>query len=287
MQNPPIAQNLLALRRQKGVTQEAVARSLSISNKTLSKWENGASTPDIPMLIALAKYYGVTTDALLGLCEAKTQDTEDAVAVLIEGLGHHAGVVKVFDILHATIPATFAILANAQKPNDIANPFPKEDPTYSRSQIATQNLYEFIGRNKSANVAVTLLRNEENFAWLRDTEAQEKIAKLFRFLSDTSALSVLYFIHSTACSESFTADHVARNTGVAVAHVAEILDEFCTVGACKQATAHLAEGKVQIYQSLGDGVILSMLTLAFEQMCGKWSYDYNLHLSAKMILGDR
>ena len=147
-------------------------------------------------------------------------------------------------------------------------------------------LYEFVAQNKNANVAVTLLRNKENFSWLRDAEVQRKITKLFRFLSDADALSVLYFIHSEACSESFTADHVAKNTGVAEAHVAEILDEFCTVGACNEATAHLAEGKIKIYQSLGDGIILSLLTLAFEQMCGKPAYAYNLHFNAKMISGE-
>ena len=281
-----IAEKLVELRAFKGVTQEDVAKSLSVSNKTISKWENGASMPDLPMLVALSKYYGITTDALLGLREVSTQDTEAAIAALFEGLGHRASAVKVFDIIHATIPAAFTVLANAQKSNNVTYPFPEEDPTYSRSQIATPNLYEFMAKNKNANVAVTLLRNKENFAWLRDAEAQEKIAKLFRFLSDTSALSVLYFIHSTACSESFTADYVARNTGVAEAHVVEILDEFCTVGACGRATAHLAEGKVQIYRSLGDGVILSMLTLAFEHVCGKHAYDYNLDFNAKMILGE-
>ena len=64
-----IAEKLVELRTSKGVTQEDVAQSLSISNKTVSKWENGASTPDLSMLVELSKYYGVTTDTLLGLSD--------------------------------------------------------------------------------------------------------------------------------------------------------------------------------------------------------------------------
>ena len=45
-----IAEKLVELRTWKGVTQEDVAKSLSISNKTISKWENGASMPDLPIL---------------------------------------------------------------------------------------------------------------------------------------------------------------------------------------------------------------------------------------------
>lgn len=66
-----IAERLAELRTSREVTQEDVALRLSVSNKTVSKWETGASAPDLPMLVELAKYYGVTTDALLGLSDAK------------------------------------------------------------------------------------------------------------------------------------------------------------------------------------------------------------------------
>ena len=81
-----IAEKLVELRTSKGVTQEEVAQSLSISNKTVSKWENGASTPDLPMVIELAKYYSVTTDTLLGLSEDKKQSTAEEIRSLFEGL---------------------------------------------------------------------------------------------------------------------------------------------------------------------------------------------------------
>ena len=70
-----IAEKLVELRTLNGVTQDDVARSLSVSNKTISKWETGTSTPDIAMLVELSKYYGVTTDSLLGLSEEKKQST--------------------------------------------------------------------------------------------------------------------------------------------------------------------------------------------------------------------
>ena len=53
-----IAEKLVELRTSKGVTQEDVAQSLSISNKTVSKWENGASTPDLPMIPRLGDNNG-------------------------------------------------------------------------------------------------------------------------------------------------------------------------------------------------------------------------------------
>ena len=64
-----IAEKLVELRTSKGVTQEDVAQSLSISNKTVSKWENGASTPDLPMIPRPGDNDGRTSrGARCGLC---------------------------------------------------------------------------------------------------------------------------------------------------------------------------------------------------------------------------
>ena len=64
------------------------------------------------------------------------------------------------------------------------------------------------------NIAVMMLRNKANFAWMNDAHKQKEIVKIFKFLSNEDALSVLYFVHSTNCSESFTADYVANKTGL-------------------------------------------------------------------------
>ena len=54
------------LRKTKNVTQEELAAELGVTAAAVSKWENGYTLPDILMLCALADYFGVTTDELLG-----------------------------------------------------------------------------------------------------------------------------------------------------------------------------------------------------------------------------
>lgn len=55
----------LAALRKPGMTQQEAADQLGVSNKTVSKWENGAGLPDITVLPALAELYGVTADDIL------------------------------------------------------------------------------------------------------------------------------------------------------------------------------------------------------------------------------
>ncbi len=47
------------------MTQQEVAQSLGITDKTVSKWETGNGYPDITMIPALAELFGVTTDEIL------------------------------------------------------------------------------------------------------------------------------------------------------------------------------------------------------------------------------
>ncbi|MGX8796218.1 helix-turn-helix domain-containing protein [Fusibacter sp. JL298sf-3] len=57
---------LAAKRREKGLTQEAVAAYLGISKASVSKWETGQSFPDVLMLPEIATFYNITMDELFG-----------------------------------------------------------------------------------------------------------------------------------------------------------------------------------------------------------------------------
>lgn len=61
-----IGKQILELRKARNITQEELAAELGVTAAAVSKWENGYTLPDILMLCALADYFEVTTDELLG-----------------------------------------------------------------------------------------------------------------------------------------------------------------------------------------------------------------------------
>ena len=63
--NKIVAQNLIALRSQLGLTQLQVAEKINYSDKSISKWERGESLPDVSVLVELAKLYNVSLDSLV------------------------------------------------------------------------------------------------------------------------------------------------------------------------------------------------------------------------------
>ena len=52
-------------RKEKGLTQQQLAKQLHISHTTVSKWERGLGCPDISMLPLLSRIYGVSIGQLL------------------------------------------------------------------------------------------------------------------------------------------------------------------------------------------------------------------------------
>lgn len=62
-----ISLNLYELRKSKGITQSYLAEVIGVSFQTISKWENGTAIPDVKHVIAMAKFFDVTTDQILGL----------------------------------------------------------------------------------------------------------------------------------------------------------------------------------------------------------------------------
>mgnify|MGYP005790540943 FL=1 len=60
-------ERLKELRREYGVGQVELAKSIGVSKGIISLWENGQREPTMSNLVSLAKYFGVSVDYLVGL----------------------------------------------------------------------------------------------------------------------------------------------------------------------------------------------------------------------------
>ena len=60
-----LAEKIALLRRKNGWSQEELANQLAVSRQAVSKWESGASIPDLDKILKLSELFQVTTDYLL------------------------------------------------------------------------------------------------------------------------------------------------------------------------------------------------------------------------------
>ncbi|MFR1759695.1 MAG: helix-turn-helix domain-containing protein [Christensenellaceae bacterium] len=68
-----IGATIRRLRREQGMTQEALAEALNLSPQAVSRWELNLALPDITLLPALASLFDVTADELLGIRTPRQQ----------------------------------------------------------------------------------------------------------------------------------------------------------------------------------------------------------------------
>ena len=77
-------ENIKAIRRSKGLSQQELAVKLNVVRQTISKWEQGLSVPDSDLLIALSEALETPVSTLLG--ETVTESEADEVKALAEKL---------------------------------------------------------------------------------------------------------------------------------------------------------------------------------------------------------
>ena len=77
-------ENIKALRKSKGLSQQELAVKLNVVRQTISKWEQGLSVPDSDLLIALSEALETPVSTLLG--ETVAESEADAVKALSEKL---------------------------------------------------------------------------------------------------------------------------------------------------------------------------------------------------------
>lgn len=87
MEQEKIGKFISELRKEKNMTQEDLGELLGVTSKSISRWENGITMPDISMLTFLAKYLNCDIQELLnGRRRTKEEliDLKDTIDKLIE-----------------------------------------------------------------------------------------------------------------------------------------------------------------------------------------------------------
>ena len=99
-----LAEKIALLRRKNGWSQEELANQLAVSRQAVSKWESGASIPDLDKILKLSELFQVTTDYLLkdaleqpdaaAVVQPEEQDREPHRTVSLEEANEYLDIVQ-------------------------------------------------------------------------------------------------------------------------------------------------------------------------------------------------
>ena len=86
-----LSEKIIMLRKKYGWSQEELAERLDISRQSVSKWESGASIPDLERIVSMSQLFGVTTDYLLKDEMEETEFADGMTPEITEGKSDHGG----------------------------------------------------------------------------------------------------------------------------------------------------------------------------------------------------
>ena len=152
------AQNLQCIRTRNGLTQEQLAEELEVTRRSVSKWESGASFPEMETLLKICERYQVGMDELLrGSVEERDEEETKgfvrhmktfsiqmalsvpaiimalAVASMLEGIASEALMGGIF--LSVVTISVIALIVSGMEHSRYVEKHPKMQPVYSEKEI--------------------------------------------------------------------------------------------------------------------------------------------------------
>ena len=105
-----LGENIKRLRREKDLTQEALAEFLGVTFQSVSNWERGESYPDITMLPEIAGFFKVSVDELLGINKAENEHEINSKIAEYDNLTDHKLMQEIITDLKVKFPNDFRVL---------------------------------------------------------------------------------------------------------------------------------------------------------------------------------
>ena len=150
-----IGDRIKALRNQKKVTQETLAKHLFISPQAVSRWEQGLAVPDTAILVPLADFFGVSVDYLLRDTE-QSFSTDYTSAFEVKYKYTSSGVVSHFKNISTYTFERVSFKVKYFDENDEVVDY-KEDWFYSSEPNTTKIVKTFnFNKPKASKVTVTI-----------------------------------------------------------------------------------------------------------------------------------
>ena len=148
-------------RKEKGLTQNELARQLGVSNTAISKWEHGYNLPDIGLLEPLSKILGI--DMLL-LLSSENEDKEEANPVKLKSKRTKLLKVSLIILLFILSITTIHILNYKH--------YQKELKTIKDQQVKVYRFYNY--ENDIIVNGYLILNNKKSTIIFEELKLQEK-----------------------------------------------------------------------------------------------------------------
>lgn len=171
-----INEQIKYFRKRRGLTQEELAEILDVSIGAVSKWESGQNTPELNMIVNLAKLFEVSVDVLIGY-EVESLDLEEN----LETLDNLVDERKIDDAIELSkrllfkYPNNFKVVYKSAQTYFLA-------PLYIQDKKQKKQYFEEAIKLERKSLQLV---DQDKTPLITEIKIKSKIAKIYKFLENT------------------------------------------------------------------------------------------------------
>lgn len=243
-----LSEQITALRKSRGLTQEQLGALVGVSAQAVSKWEKGGS-PDVELLPSLAEHLGVTIDALFGRSDQELTDMPERLKRFLSAHPFEKRIDALFELLCKTIHCMMEIptqITEMPLESCYSEPLQSADSetVWLRSKVVLEE--GMLLAVLSKDFPLYLLLPEPPGGYEQHMAENEDYRRLFALLSRPGALEILRFLYGKKLL-FHTAAAIAKHTGLPTEETEQLLEEMERCHLVEKETLEVAEGPLSAY----------------------------------------
>lgn len=279
MTSSDLGRNIAKFRRQAGLSQSELGKSLNISAQAVSRWERGG-VPDASLLPQIASQLGCSLDDLYGLSSVPPKNVEHT---LTQELQHTPAeqrtaravqlawqMMKTRGTLASDNPGALLAAAVACEDADL-------NSDLNSGHDPTNCYFNFEDGLMQASVAskfkCVLMMQEPKDGFLSALKDLRDYETLFTMLGREYRLAVYLLGFSLPYGRSFTRDYICQKLALPDKLGQEILDELCSYGMLNRTSIQISDDCIDAYAVQAIPVIIPFLYFAGELIRDGSSYS--------------
>ena len=268
-----IGENIAALRKKRGITQEQLGQLVGVSAQAVSKWEKGGM-PDAELLPVIAECLGVTIDSLYGFELRETEDISVSVQRYLAALPTQRRMNALFRLVAQCF--SLGLFGASNLPTKSAYVSDSQDPEgadlWMRSLLNTDE--GLMCGVLAEDMPLFLLMPEPPAGYAAHLAELEDYRELFEVLAMPGALELLDALHERRQAKC-SAGALSKSAGLSAEVTEQALQALEHMNLITQTQIELEEGNIRCY-SLGDNHgYLPLLYMARWLMDERQSWNFH------------
>lgn len=267
-----IGKRIAAMRKERDIKQEELARCVGVSVQAVSKWENGG-VPDTALLPLIADFFSVSVDSLFGRSITDYGDLQSALMGQVDDCPYEQKIKRVFNFCWDMERALMPCDGDKSSIEEYEKRIDQGDQLYS--SIMTDHGFTRMGiANRLQYFLIVPEAADTEEAFFNGIDYPE----LFNDLSDKEVFNACVILHKRANKKAFTPNYLVKNAGLSPEGAQRALAILAKYGMIYLKEIELDDEVKTVYQFEPSPSFIALLIFAREiidKPCGFSYYCLN------------